>query len=138
MAATMDQILETLQEFRKETYQKFDQIDQRFDKIEGRMDQVERNMEIMKKYYFQDRTMMMQLIHEVKDQQKEDRTITMQLIQEVRDQQKEDHKMILDIWASRDKVTINFNRKLYIATASISVVVSTVISTGISLAIQGL
>lgn len=134
MAATMDQILETLQEFRKEVYQKFDQIDQRFDKIEvrldkveGRLDQAERNMEIMKKYYFQDRTMMMQLIHEVKDQQKEDHKMIM-----------EDHKMILDIWASRDKVTINFNRKLYIATASISVVVSTVISTGISLAVQGM
>ncbi len=92
---------------------RLDQMDARLDRMDARFDQAETNMRNMEQRYLEDRKMMLTLIHEIKTQQRED------------------HKMILDIWASRDKVKVEFSRKLYVATASISIIVSTIVSTSL-------
>ena len=93
MPATTDDILDMIQEFKKENERKMGAIE---------------------------------------DRQNEDRKMLLSLVQDVKMQQLEDHKMIMDIWSSREKVTINFSRTFFLATSVISFVVSIMSSTGIS------
>lgn len=111
MPATTDEILEAIREIRAQQNEDKRAFTAQLQEMKTDFDRRFRNLE---------------------DHQNEDRKMFLSLFHELKMQQLEDHKMIMDIWSSREKVTMNFSKAFFFATSAISFVVSALASTSLS------
>ncbi|MFA6917294.1 MAG: hypothetical protein WC285_00435 [Candidatus Gracilibacteria bacterium] len=102
-AVTTNMIYEFLKEFKLEVYNRFDQVDKRMDRLETRMDSMETRLDAR--------------IDRLENQQKNLET-----------QQKSNHELLMDIWQSRDKVTVNFSRGFMAANAAFSGIIAAIVA----------